>query len=163
MANRLRLRQGQVQLVRVRVLADDTIEQGDLVWLDGKYARSAATFPQFNKLDGAHAVFADVFLGIAHQASSPGEAHDISVDISPLSVYEMDCVNTAYEVGDQLSLDATATNQFVPQRVRMTAPGIPGIARAVEYQTGGATLRVCLFSAFGAIMSRRAGLEHNAT
>ena len=147
MANRLRLRSGQVQLVRVRVGESTVIEAGDLVYLDGNAAKPAKDFAWGGSLGATQSSFADVFLGVAHQPSADGESHDISVDVSPMSVYEMDVAAGAYEVGDDLGPDESSM-ALMNQQVELVTPGGRGIARAVEYRTSATTLRVCLASAF---------------
>lgn len=157
MANRLRLRSGQVQLVRARVRSEDAIDAGDLVYFDDNVARPASTFTPRASAEETQAAFAAVFLGIAHQPSAPGEEHDISVDISPMAVYEVDCRPAAYEVGDDLSLDVDERGQL-RQLLRRTDEGRCGVARAVEYRSSSATtLRVCVHSAFGPLGRRRGG------
>lgn len=150
MANRLRLRSGQVQLVRVRVRAEDAIDAGDMVYLDDNKARPASSFPVRGNAVETRAAFAAVFLGIAHQPSAPGEAYDISVDISPMAVYEVDCDHGPYEIGDDLAPSLDDLGGLESQRVHRISPAENGVARAVEYRTRGDTLRVCLLSAFGA-------------
>lgn len=110
MANRVRLRSGQVQLVKMRVKPETVIEAGDLVIAqkgdDGrKYLLSLKEWkPQMGDPS-------EVFVGVSHQPSAHGEDSDLSVDISPLAVYEFDVMDTLttdhleykrYEVGDAL-------------------------------------------------------------
>ena len=154
MANRLRLRSGQVQLVRVRVGEATVIEAGDLVYLDSNAAKPAKDFPWGGSLGATQSSFADVFLGVAHQPSAEGEAHDISVDVSPMSVYELDCAAGAYEVGDDLGPDENSS-KLMNQQLEAVTTGTRGIARAVEYRSSATTLRVCLASAFAVASGNR--------
>ena len=90
MANKLRFRSGQVELRRVRVDSGTVIEAGDLVYLDTDDVKPASDFPWDTNLATTQAAFAAVFLGVAHTASADGETDDVSVDVSPHSVYEFD-------------------------------------------------------------------------
>ncbi len=141
MANRLRLRSGQVQLVRVRVGESTVIEAGDLVYLDGNAAKPAKDFAWGGSLGATQSSFADLCVGVAHQPSAYGETHDISVDVSPMSVYEMDVAAGAYEVGDDLGPDESSST-LMNQQLEAVTTGTRGIARAVEYRTSATTLRV---------------------
>jgi len=154
MANRLRLRSGQVQLVRVRVGESTVIEAGDLVYLDGNAVKPAKDFSWGGSLGATQSSFADVFLGVAHQPSAEGETHDISVDVSPMSVYEMDVASGAYEVGDDLGPDENSST-LMNQQLEAVTTGTRGIARAVEYRTSATTLRVCLASAYSVASGNR--------
>jgi hypothetical protein len=148
MPNRLRFRSGQVQLHKLRVDANTVIEAGDLVWLDGDDVKPASDFPWTTDLPTTQAAFAASFIGVAHQQSASGDTEDISVDVSPHSVYEFDADAATYEVGDLLGPDeisSTLANQ------KLEAVGSSGlaIARAAEYRANAAaTLRVSFASAF---------------
>lgn len=153
MSNRLRFRSGQVQLIKVRVDAETVIHAGDLVYLDGDDAKPAADFPWDEDLPNTQAGFSAVFLGVAHQQSAAGDADDISVDISPFSVYEMDVNPAAYEVGDRLGPDELSSTLMNQQLEAVDEPELT-IARAVEYTAASTpTLRVNFASAFHAASS----------
>lgn len=142
MANRVRLRSGQCQLVKLRVLAGTVVEAGDLVFLDEN-----TVFPlsDWDPLD-CPPPLSQCFAGIAHQSSAPGETNDLSVDISPFAVYELDVVFGAYEVGDTLR-PHTDGIKLCSQCLDIVGAGRGmAIARAVEYRTGADTLRVSLRS-----------------
>lgn len=156
MANRVRVRSGQVQLCKVRVLAATVIEAGDLVYLDGNTVKPASAFAWNTNLGTTQTSFADVFLGVSHQPSAEGETSDLSIDLSPLAVYEFDVAAGAYEVGDDLGPDENSS-ALMSQQLEGVTTGTRAIARAVEYRTAANTLRVCLASAFFAGSGNRAG------
>lgn len=148
MSNRLRFRSGQVQLQKVRVDGATVIAAGDLVFLDGDDAKPASDFPWDTDLATTQQGFAEVFLGVAHQASPAGEQEPISVDVSPLSVYEFDVAGGTYEVGDVLGVDSVSTTLTSQQLEKVSEHG-RAIARAVEYTPASNTrLRVSFASAF---------------
>lgn len=145
--NKLRFRSGQVQLVKCRVDANTIIEAGDMVWLDGDDVKPASAFPWGGLLDSQQG-FATKFLGIAHQQSQDGDTTPISVDLSPLSVYEMDTPATTYEVGDMLGADEQS-HTLMNQKIEKVGYKSAAIARAVEFKsTASSTLRVSFASAF---------------
>src|SRR5438128_14642 len=97
MSNHLRCRSGQVEPHKIRVDSGTVIEAGDLVWLDTNDAKPAKDFTWTTDLATTQGNFAAVFLGVAHQSSAAGETADISVDLSPFSVYEFDVDSATYE------------------------------------------------------------------
>ncbi|MFV0445880.1 MAG: hypothetical protein ACK5Q5_20065 [Planctomycetaceae bacterium] len=144
--NRLRFRSGQVHLRKVRVDANSVIAAGDLVWLDGDDAKPASDFPWTTNLALSQAAFAEKFLGVSHQQSAAGQVDPISVDVSPLSVYEFDATAAAYEVGQPVAPaegDSLLRNQQLAGAVATSA-----IARSAEYTPSASTLRVTFASAF---------------
>ncbi|MBT5019476.1 hypothetical protein OAF74_02010 [bacterium] len=145
--NKLRFRSGQVQLRKVRVNSNTTIEAGDLVWLDGNVARPAADFAWDTDLETTQADFAAKFLGIAHQPSGVGDSLPISVDISPDSVYEFDCSPGTYELGQPVGLDENLSSLMNQQCEGALAEN--SIARSAEFTNGTvSTIRITLASAF---------------
>ena len=148
MANTLPFRSGQVELHKVRVDSGTVIEAGDLVWLDTNDAKPASDFTWTTDLATTQGNFAAVFLGVAHQSSAAGETADISVDLSPFSVYEFDVDSATYELGGLLGPDNVSTD-LTNQRLTTVASGALAIARAAEYKAAAATtLRVQFASAF---------------
>jgi hypothetical protein len=148
MANRLRFRSGQVELHKVRVDSETVIEAGDLVWLDTDDVKPASAFPWTTDLATTQGNFAAVFLGVAHQSSAAGETADISVDLSPFSVYEFEVDAGTYEVGGLLGPD-NVSNALADQRLTTVSSAALAIARAAEYKAAAATLlRVQFASAF---------------
>ncbi len=146
--NKLRFRSGQVHLIKCRVEAGTVIEAGDMVWLDGDDAKPASAFAWDTNLAMTQGAFAAKFLGIAHQQSPAGDTAPISVDISPLSVYEMDVPSTTYEVGGLLGPDES-TGALMDQQLETVASNAAAIARGVEFKaTASGTLRVTFASAY---------------
>jgi hypothetical protein len=146
--NKLRFRSGQVQLVKCRVDSGTVIEAGDMVWLDTDDVKPASAFAWTTNLATSQGNFAAKFIGIAHQQSANGDTTPISVDISPLSVYEMDVPATTYEVGGLLGPDESSST-LMDQQLETVGSGAAAIARAVEYKaTASSTLRVSFASAF---------------
>ncbi|MEX0701174.1 MAG: hypothetical protein WD069_03685 [Planctomycetales bacterium] len=148
MANRLRFRSGQVQLQRLRVAAETVIEAGDLVYLDANEVKPAADFPWDSDLATTQAAFAAAFLGVAHQPSAEGDTADVSVDVSPLAVYEFDVDPGTFEVGDSLGPDESS-EALMNQQLAPVESGTNAIARAVEYRAASSpVLRVSFAPAF---------------
>src|SRR4051794_10745466 len=116
MSNKLRFRSGQVELHKVRVDSATVIEAGDLVWLDTDDVKPAAAFTWTTDLATTQGNFAAVFLGVAHQSSAAGETVDISVDLSPLSVYEFVVESGTFEVGGLLG-PSHGTNVLTDQKL----------------------------------------------
>jgi len=148
MANRLRFRSGQVQLHKVRVSAESVIEAGDLLFLEDDLAKPAAELSWDTNLATTQAELADMFLGIAHQPSPAGEAEPISVDVSPVSVYEFDVAAATFGFGELLGVDAVSTTLQNQQLVKVGSAAA-AIARSVESRTTSSNrLRVTFASAF---------------
>jgi hypothetical protein len=150
MSNRLRFRSGQVELHKLRVNGDTVLAAGDMVFLDTDDVKPAAAFPFTTDLATTRGNFAAVFLGICHQASAAGETSDVSIDLSPLAVYEFDAVAATYEVGERLACDGDG-DSLESQRVAKVTNAAQAIARAAEYKATSATLlRAQFASAFHA-------------
>lgn len=148
MANKLRFRSGQVQLHKLQVDSGTVIEAGDLVYLDTDDVKPAKDFTWTTDLATTQAAFADVFLGVAHEQSAVGDTADISVDLSPLAIYEFNVNSAAYEVGDELGPDEAST-KLMNQQLEAVSTGTRALARSAEHKPSGATLlRVNLASAF---------------
>lgn len=150
MANKVRLRSGQVHLAKVRVDSATVIEKSDLVYLDTDDVKPASSFTWNTDLPTTQAAFAAVFLGVAHEQSASGDVDPISVDLSPDAVYEFDVASGTYEVGDVLSPDeAAGGSQLTDQQLESVASGTLGIARSTEFKAvTSTTLRVMLASAY---------------
>ncbi|MDZ4685747.1 MAG: hypothetical protein SH850_11830 [Planctomycetaceae bacterium] len=148
MSNALRFRSGQVELHRLRVDSGTVLNPGDLVYLDTDDVKPASDLPFDTDLATTRDNFGAVFLGICHQASADGETADVSVDLSPLSVYEYDCDSATYEVGTLLAADGDGTG-LEAQRLSKTTSAAAAIARSAEYKASAATLiRAQFASAF---------------
>lgn len=148
MSNRLRFRSGQVELHKLRVDSDTVLHAGDVVYLDTDDVKPASDFPFTTNLATTRGNFAAVFLGVCHQASAAGETAPVSVDLSPLSVYEFDVDPSTFEVGSKLACDGDSDG-LSRQTLAKVSSAADAIARAAEYQAAAASLlRVQFASAF---------------
>lgn len=146
--NTLRFRSGQTQLFKLRVDSGTVIEAGDLVYLDGNGVKPAGNFPWTTDLETTQTAFCTLFLGVAWQASPDGETEDVSVDLSPHSIYEYDVASGTFEVGGLLGPDELSST-LRNQQLASVASTAAAIARAAEYKAAAATsLRVMFASAF---------------
>jgi len=147
MANRLRFRSGHVLLQKVWVDPGTVISAGDMVYLDTDDVKPASAFTFGETLAATQESFAAAFLGIAHQPSADGDTSPISVDVSPLAVYEFDVNAATYEVGGLLGPDESSSHLMSQQLEAATAAR--AIARAAEYKAASSSsLRVTFASAF---------------
>jgi hypothetical protein len=144
----VRFRSGIVDLHKVPVAAPTVIAPGDLVYLDEGKAKPALLFPMGETLGATKAAFAKVFIGIAHEGSGAGQTADISVDLSPLAVYEMNIAPGASLFGGALAIDGTATALRSHQLIATTTANqaIARVARPIA--EGETTARVMFASAF---------------
>lgn len=148
MSNQLRFRRGHVQLHQLRVDSGTIIEAGDLVYLDTDDIKPASDFTWDTDLATTQGTFAAVFLGVAQHQSADGDTDDVSVDVSPTSVYEFDVNSATYEVSDALGPDENSS-ALMNQQLEAASTG-NSIARAAEYKaSASSTLRVTFASAFG--------------
>jgi hypothetical protein len=148
MSHQLRFRSGQVELHRLRVDSETVLEPGDLVYLDADDVKPASDFPFATDLAATRSQFAAVFLGVCHEYSASGEAHDVSVDLSPLSIYEYEVDSALFEVGSLLAPDGDS-EQLAARRLAKVDNPAQAIARAAEYKAVAAgRLRVQFASAF---------------
>lgn len=148
MSHALRFRSGQVELHRLRVDSATILEPGDLVYLDGDDIKPASQFPFVTDLATTRGQFAAVFLGVCHEYSAAGETHDVSVDLSPLAVYEYEVQSATFEVGSLLA-PASSGDSLQPRRLAKVTNPAHAIARAAEYKaTAAQHLRVQFASAF---------------
>lgn len=147
MPNQLRFRRGQVELHKFRVDSATVIEAGDLLFLDSDDVKPASDFTWDTDLATTQAAFAAAFVGVAHQQSAAGDTDDVSVDTSPLSVYEFDVNSATYEVGDTLGPDENSSALMNQQLEAASAAN--AIARAAEYKAASSSLlRVQFASAY---------------
>jgi len=150
MSNQLRFRSGQVELHRLRVDSDTVLEPGDLVFLDTDDVKPASDFTFDTDLPTTRGNFAAVFLGVCHQGSAEGETDDVSIDVSPLSVYQYDCDSATFEVGSLLAPDGDS-DSIDSQRLAKVTNAAQAIGRAAEYKASAATqIRAQFASAFHA-------------
>ena len=148
MPNRLRFRGGHVQLRRLRVDSDTLLDAGDLVYLDSDDVKPASNFPWNTDLGTTQSDFAAVFLGVVQQPSTSGETGNVSVDVSPLSIYEFNVHSDLYEVGSLLGPDEL-NSALMSQQLEKTAGNASAIARSAEFSSANTNfLRMTFASAF---------------
>jgi len=151
MADNLRHRHGPQLLVKCPVDSSTVIEVGDLVWLDTDDVKPATSFTWNTDLATTQAAFAVNFLGVAQEASASGQTDEISIDISPLAVYEMDAASATYEIGDPVGPDQTGSGSsatLMDQQLE-AAVAASAIARVVKRRaTAGASVEVIFASAY---------------
>jgi hypothetical protein len=148
MSNRLRFRSGQVELHKLRVDSDTVLEAGDRVFLATDDVKPASDFTWTTDLATTRGNFAAVFLGVCHQPSADGDTADVSIDLSPLAVYEFDAVSSTFEVGDMLA-PAQNSSALHKQTLQKVASAAHAIGRTAEYKAAAsAVLRMQFASAF---------------
>ncbi len=148
MSHRLRFRSGQVELHKLRVDSDTILEAGDLVYLDTDDVKPASEFTWTTDLATTRGNFAAVFLGVCHQPSADGDTADVSIDLSPTSVYEFDVASSTFEVGSLLA-PAQNGSALQKQTLQKVTNATHAMARAAEFKAAAATqLRVQFASAF---------------
>lgn len=145
MDNRLRYRTGQTHLRKFAVDSATVIDAGDMVWLDADDVKPAPAFVWTTNLATTQAAFAAKFAGIAHEASAAGETAEISVDVSPDSVYEMLAASATYEVGDPVGPDESPATTLADQTVE-GAVSTSAIGRVVERADTAVTKVLCTFA-----------------
>lgn len=152
MANKHRFRHGQMELVDVPVESATVIEIGDMVYLEatGGEVKPASSFAAGGSFSALQQGFANVFLGIAYQASASGETDNISVDVSPTSVYEFAVASATYTLGEDLGPDNSASaGALDDQQLEAVSATANAVARAAEYAASAVTsLHVKFASAF---------------
>src|SRR5690606_15130961 len=111
-------RSGVVQLVRCPVVSTTILAPGDLVYLDEGAVKPAGDSPWTTDLATTRGNFAAQFLGVAYSGSDDGETDDVSVDVSPLAVYELAAKSGEYAFGDLLA-PAEAINALSSRTVEV--------------------------------------------
>ena len=145
-----RFRSGLVQLVRFPVSAATVIEPGDLLFLSSGLVAPAADFTWTTDLATTQAAFAAAFVGVAYTGSADGETEAVSVDISPLAVYESDANAATFNVGDLLA-PAETLSALANQTLDQVASASLAIARAMETTAASSpTVRACFASSIHA-------------
>ncbi|MFO1022591.1 MAG: hypothetical protein U0903_18125 [Planctomycetales bacterium] len=92
--------------------------------------------------------FAAKFLGIMHQGSAEGETDSISVDLSPLAVYEFDVHTGTYEIVALLG-PKDVSEALLSQALKGVGSAASAMRGAAEYKAAASsTLRVNFASAF---------------
>ncbi len=147
----LRFRQGTVLLVHVPVALEVVYKPGDLLCLVDGVAYPLEHWE--NVVGGAvtHSDLPSYFLGVCHSESGLQGVEQISVDISPMSVYEFDVDSNEYEFGEPLrpALNQDGISEWFSNTELISSLPENAIARAMEYQIEPSNkLRVSFASAF---------------
>ena len=149
MADKYRFRSGQMQLRQYQVASATVIERSDMLYIDttANEVKNAAAFPWGGgTLSLEQTDFANLFVGIAYEASASGDTDDISVDVSADAVYEFDVASATYEVGDLLGPDENS-GAFHDQQLEKSSTTVRSIARSFEHKASSVTsLRVTFAS-----------------
>lgn len=145
MANAHNYRHGPQLFVRPAVDSSTVIELSDLLYLDTDDVKPASSIAWASDA-AAQAAFADVFLGVACDASASGETDPINVDISTTSVYEFTCVATTWEVGSTFAVDGDGAAALIDQTLEKVATATRCIARAVNRATSSTTKVLVTFA-----------------
>jgi len=143
MANKHRFRKGQMELVKLAVESATVIEIGDMLYMEstGGEVKPASSYGAGGTFSALQQGFANVFCGIAYESSASGETDDISVDVSPDSVYEFDVASATYAYGDDLGPDESSTpGVLMDQQLEATSNTANAVARAAEYASAATTL-----------------------
>lgn len=139
MANRVRLRSGVCQILRGLPDVHYEIEAGDMVFLD---KLRGLILPVSVWRAEKHGSLKSCFLGISHLQHAVGQTSEISFDVSPLAVYEMDCVKDNYMVGDDLWPMRILSEDHILEDQCVSKLSVDGIAKSVEFSRQQSTLRV---------------------
>lgn len=150
MSDRMRWRYGDTNPVVAAAAAEETIEIGDLVYLEQGAARAASTLAAGESLAATQTEFAQRFLGVAMQRSTAGEAAPLRV--ATTGVFEFDCVPESFELGDWVAPAAGAGGDDLRnQQVAKVASAAAAIGRVARREPT-LTARV-LVSVFSTVMT----------
>ena len=148
MPNNLGFRSGHVVLQKFRVESTSVIAPGDMVYLDETVVRPASELPWNTDLATTQQDFADMFVGIAHEASADGEDAAVSIDVSSSSIYECDVTSSSYDNGNLLAPEGASSKLLNQQLAYVNTPS-QAIARAAEFSDQMTSrLRVMFASAY---------------
>ncbi len=130
----MRHRYGLQAIIRGAVDSATEIAMGDLVYLDTDDIKPAGSETWSSDLSTTQSNFVNHFLGIAlaDHAAGSGIQLDFPVDISPCSVYEMDCTEETHELGDMLTPIKATGNGLVANKLKKTASASGACARCMR-------------------------------
>lgn len=147
----LRFRQGTVLLVHVPVALEVVYKPGDLLCLvDGV----AYPLEHWENVVGGSLKHSDLpayFLGVCHSESGLQGVEQISVDVSPISVYEFDVEENEYELGEPLRpmVEEDGISEWFSNTELISSLPENAIARSMQCQIEPSNkLRVSFASAF---------------
>lgn len=139
---------GASSIVTVPVDSATIISVGDMVWIDTDDVKPASDFSWDTDLGVTQAGFAEVFLGIALEASADAETDPIQVETDPAKLFEAFAVASGnYVVGANLGPDENPSNTLANQTLE-AASSTSSIARAQTYGSSVTELDVRFASAY---------------
>ena len=110
-------RMGSNDLRLFAVDSGTVIARGDMLFLDTDDVKPASSFTWDTNIATTQTAFAVKFAGVAAEAHAAGVAGVISVDVSPLSVWEMDQASATAEVGGPLAPAKQSGNALENQKL----------------------------------------------
>jgi hypothetical protein len=138
MANLMRWRYGDTNPVLLAVDAATVIEIGDLVYLDGDDAKPAAAMSDQGTASANQQLLHDNFAGVAMQRSQAGQAG--AVRVATTGVFEFDCDEATFEVGDLLGPAENASGDALEnQKLTPVGGAANALGRCAVRAPGGAT------------------------
>ena len=150
---------GQQDFRPVRTLSATVIAKGDLLYLDTGTgtAKPANSFTWTTDLATTRANFAAVFLGIAASGKAAGSTDDVTVDLSPLSVFAANCILHTFEIGDMVTPAQDGSNNLLSSNaVERTTTAAQAIGRVHRYVAhADALVKVHFGSAYAAGSSNK--------
>ena len=128
MTDRMRWRYGDTNPVIAAVDAATQIAIGDLLYQEVDDARPAASRNDLGGEEANQSAFAEKFLGVAMQRSRSGETAPVRV--ATTGVFEFDCPDGAFELGDLVGIDENPAGNALPnQQVTKVADSRYAIGR----------------------------------
>ena len=141
MSDKMRWRYGDTNPVLAAVDAATVIEIGDLVYQETDDVRPASQQADQGTKLANQELFSNKFLGVAMQRSRAGETAPIRV--ATTGVFEFDCPNTAFELGDMVGVDENAAGDaLLNQQVAKVAAAKYAVGRDAKRQSATTTVLV---------------------
>ena len=131
MSDKMRWRYGDTNPVVAAVSSATVIEIGDLLWQDVDNAKPASALASQGDKAANQEAFASKFLGVAMQRSRTGDTAPVRV--ATTGVFEMDCADGTFELGDLLGPDGNAAQDgLVNQQVAKVAASRAAVGRVAR-------------------------------
>ena len=131
MSDKMRWRYGDTNPVVAAVSSATVIEIGDLLWQDVDNAKPASALANQGNKAANQEAFASKFLGVAMQRSRTGDTAPVRV--ATTGVFEMDCADGTFELGDLLGPDGNAAQDgLVNQQVAKVAASRAAVGRVAR-------------------------------
>lgn len=126
MANVMRWRYGETNLVTLGVCTRDDIEIGDLLHMESGEARPASTIRSGGDARNDLRRFHDGFIGVAMQRSPVGNTDLIRIATS--GVFEFESDKGSYDLGDRVGPVWDAPGKLENQKVIEVLPNAPELS-----------------------------------